>query len=214
MHFRVARPDHADWLQITLNQPGRHNVLNALAAIAVAHKVGVSDAAIAEGLAGFQGIGRRFALNGELAIEGGTVTLVDDYAHHPRELAATVEAVRGCWPDRRIVFVFQPHRYSRTRDLMDDFSQVLAGLDPLVVTEVYAAGEEEISAADGRALCRSVRARGRSNPIFVDRLADLPEVLRAILRPGDVLLTMGAGSIGQVAAELAAGGLDAAESRV
>jgi UDP-N-acetylmuramate--alanine ligase len=214
MHFRVARADRPDWLQITLNQPGRHNVLNALAAIAVAHKVGVSDTAIAEGLAGFQGIGRRFQLNGELDLDGGTVTLVDDYAHHPREIAAVVEAVRGCWPDRRIVFVFQPHRYTRTRDLMDDFSQVLAGLDPLVVTEVYAAGEEEISAADGRALCRSIRARGRSNPIFVDLLADLPEVLRAILRAGDVLLTMGAGSIGQVAADLAASGLGPTESRV
>jgi UDP-N-acetylmuramate--alanine ligase len=206
MRFKVSRPDQPQWLNVELNQPGHHNVLNALAAIAVAHKLGVSDNAIREGLAGFQGIGRRFQINGQIPVAGGDVILVDDYAHHPREIAATVDAARNCWPQRRLVVVFQPHRYTRTRDLMDDFSQVLSTVDPLIVTEVYAAGEEPITAADGRALCRSIRARGRVNPIFVEALEELPAVAADIVRAGDVLLTLGAGSIGQVAADLAAHG--------
>ncbi len=209
MHFRVARADRHDWLDLTLNQPGRHNVLNAVAAVAVAHQLGVDDAAITQGLAGFQGISRRFQVNGSIPVGDGEVILVDDYAHHPREILATLEAVRDSWPERRRVVVFQPHRYSRTRDLMDDFSHLLATVEPLIVTEVYAAGEAAINGADGRALCRSIRARGRANPIFVERLEELPAVLSDVLQAGDVLVTLGAGSIGQVAADLAAGGFGA-----
>lgn len=209
MRFWVAREDRRDWLDLTLNQPGRHNVLNAVAAVAVAHQLGVDDAAITQGLAGFQGIARRFQVNAGIPVDDGEVILVDDYAHHPREILATLEAVRDSWPERRRVVVFQPHRYSRTRDLMDDFSHLLATVEPLIVTEVYAAGEAAIGGADGRALCRSIRARGRANPIFVERLEELPAVLSDVLQAGDVLVTLGAGSIGQVAADLAAGGLGA-----
>ncbi|MFQ5756670.1 MAG: UDP-N-acetylmuramate--L-alanine ligase [Acidiferrobacterales bacterium] len=189
----------AEALELKLRQPGQHNVLNALAAVAVAKEVGVATAAIAHGLARFEGIGRRFQVLGQVNIDGGDVVLVDDYAHHPRELAVTMMAARHGWPDRRLVVAFQPHRYTRTRDLLDDFSAVLNEVDPLVITEVYSAGEGAISGADGRALCRAIRARGKANPIFVDDVEALPHVLREILRANDVLLTMGAGSIGQVA---------------
>jgi UDP-N-acetylmuramate--alanine ligase len=204
MRFGIARSDAPDWLRVTLNYPGRHNVLNALAACAVAHRVGVADTAIAEGLAGFQGIGRRFSVLGALEVGGDRVPVVDDYAHHPREIEATVSAARGCWPQRRLVAVFQPHRFTRTRDLMDDFARVLANIEPLIVTEVYPAGEEPIAGADGRGLCRAVRARGRSEPVFIDRLSELAHTLQAVLRPGDAVLLMGAGNIGQAAAELVA----------
>ena len=201
MRFTVEMSG-AEALELKLRQPGQHNVLNALAAVAVAKELGVATAAISRGLARFEGIGRRFQVLGQVSIDGGDVVLVDDYAHHPRELAVTMTAARHGWPDRRLVVAFQPHRYTRTRDLLDDFSAVLNEVDPLVITEVYSAGEGAISGADGRALCRAIRARGKANPIFVDDVAALPPVLREILRANDVLLTMGAGSIGQVAADL------------
>jgi len=200
-HFNVRRSGVEQELSITLNMPGRHNVLNALAAIAVADELGVSDTAIQQGLSRFQGIGRRFHLTGEVATAVGSVLLIDDYAHHPREIP-TLEAVRAGWPGRRLVVVFQPHRYSRTRDLFDDFIQVLSSVDTLVLTEVYPAGESPISGADGRALCQGIRARGHSNPVFVEDMATLPEVLIDILQDGDVLLTLGAGDIGAAAADL------------
>jgi UDP-N-acetylmuramate--alanine ligase len=202
MRFTVEMRGEQNWLEAKLNHPGRHNVANALAAIAVAHQLGVGKEAIARALAGFSGIGRRFQINGRLPVDGGEVILVDDYAHHPREIAATLETARAGFPGRRLVVVFQPHRYTRTRDLMDDFSAALSGLDVLLITEVYAASEPPVSGADGRALCRAVRARGRTDPVFVEDVHALPQQLEDILRPGDVLLTLGAGNIGQVAAGL------------
>lgn len=201
-HFLVQRPDHAEPLAIELNLPGRHNVLNALAAIAVATELGVADADIQHALAGFQGIGRRFQMAGEIAAHSGRVLLVDDYAHHPRELAPTIAAARAGWPERRLVVVFQPHRYTRTRDLFDDFVEVLSGVDVLVLCEVYAAGEAPIAGADGRALARGIRARGQMDPVFVEDLARLPSVLNDLLEDGDLLLTMGAGDIGAAAQRL------------
>jgi UDP-N-acetylmuramate--alanine ligase len=200
--FTLSLRDKQDWLQVRLNQPGKHNVLNALAAIAVAHELGVSDDAIVKALDEFGGIGRRFQINGEVVVNGGSVLFVDDYAHHPREIAVTLEAARNGWPDRRLVVVFQPHRYSRTHDLLDDFAAVFSDQDPLVVTEVYAAGESAISGADGRALCRTIRARGLTNPVFVEGIDALPDVLSGMLKNGDLLLTLGAGNIGQAAATL------------
>jgi len=204
-HFQVQRPGHDRPLSITLNLPGRHNVLNALAAIAVATELGVSDEAIQQALSGFQGIGRRFQVAGELQMAAGNILLIDDYAHHPREIAPTLDAVRAGWPGRRLVVVFQPHRYSRTHDLFDDFIQVLSGVDVLVLSEVYAAGEAPISGADGRALTRGIRARGHVDPVFIESLDMLPDVLNDVLRDGDVLLTLGAGDIGAAAAQLAVG---------
>jgi len=208
-HFRAYRKEHADALAITLNLPGRHNVQNALAAIAVATELGVSDADIQKALAEFQGIGRRFQIAGEIPVAAGKVLLIDDYGHHPRELAPTIAAARAGWPDRRLVVVFQPHRYTRTRDLFDDFAQVLSEVDVLVLCEVYAAGEAPIAGADGRALARGIRARGQVDPVFVDELDTLPQVLGDLLKDGDLLLTLGAGDIGAAAqrlvGELAAG---------
>lgn len=202
MRFTVEFKGGEQWRDVVLNQPGAHNVLNACAAVAVARELGVAKQAIIEALAGFSGIGRRFQPTGQLALAGGDVMLVDDYGHHPREIQATLTAARRGWPDRRLVLAFQPHRYTRTRDLLDDFSAVLSEVDPLIVTEVYSAGEAVISGADGRGLCRAIRARGKANPIFVEDIETLPDVLATVLRANDLLLTMGAGSIGQVAATL------------
>jgi UDP-N-acetylmuramate--alanine ligase len=185
-----------------LNRPGTHNVLNALAAIAVATELEVADAAIQAALARFEGIDRRLQQNGDVQTPSGRVTLIDDYGHHPTELAATLEAIRQGWPERRIVLAFQPHRYTRTRDLLDDFASVLAGVEALVVTEVYAAGEAPISGADGKAICRAVRSHGRVEPVFVDKIEQLPQALQRIVRDGDLVVTMGAGSIGAVAGDL------------
>ena len=192
--FTVERPG-ADALPIELNMPGLHNVLNATAAIAVACDEGLADSAIVAGLSKFQGVGRRFQILGELPLPKGAALLVDDYGHHPTELRATLDAARQAWPDRRIVMVFQPHRFSRTRDLYDDFVSVLSTTDVLVLLEVYAAGEEYIAGADGRALGHSIRQRGLIDPIFVPAVEDIPAVLQGILQADDVLLTQGAGNI-------------------
>jgi UDP-N-acetylmuramate--alanine ligase len=201
-HFTVLRPEHPP-LPVTLNLPGRHNVLNALAAITVATEVGVTDAAIQHGLETFQGIGRRFQIYGDITTPQGRVTLVDDYGHHPREIAATLQAVRAAWPERRLVLAFQPHRFTRTRDLFEDFSEVLSTVDALLLLEVYPAGEKPITGADSRTLCRAIRARGQVDPVFVATAADLDHTLLGVIREGDVVVTMGAGDIGYAAPRLA-----------
>ena len=200
--FTVVRPHGAPPLAITLNLPGRHNVLNALAAITIATELEVDDAAIQRALAGFQGIERRLQWLGDLETHAGKLTLVDDYGHHPTEIAATVEAARQGWPGRRIVLVFQPHRYTRTRDLLDEFAQVLADADALVVAEVYPAGEAPIPGADGKALCRAIRTRGKVEPVLLKSLEEMPDALAGIVRDGDVVLTMGAGQIGNASHDL------------
>ncbi|MEA3301726.1 MAG: UDP-N-acetylmuramate--L-alanine ligase [Pseudomonadota bacterium] len=188
-------------IDITLNMPGQHNVLNAVAAVAIARELGVNNEAIQHALKNFAGIGRRFQTQ-EFEWKGGSVMLVDDYGHHPREVAATIDAVRAGWPQRRLVLVFQPHRYSRTQEQFEDFTVVLSSADMLLLNEVYAAGESPISGADGRALAAAIRTRGQINPIFVEQLDELPQTLAAVMEPDDVVLMMGAGSIGQVAAKL------------
>ncbi|MFG1488207.1 UDP-N-acetylmuramate--L-alanine ligase [Oceanospirillum sp. HFRX-1_2] len=208
IRFTAIRPDgHAD-LQVTLNMPGRHNALNALATIAVATDEGVSDDAIIAGLARFDGVGRRFQILGQLEHERGQAMLVDDYGHHPTEVEATIKAVRSGWPDKRLVMVYQPHRFSRTRDLYEDFVQVLSGVDKLLLMEVYAAGEEAIPGADGRALSRSIRERGQVEPVFLPEKSELKSVLKSVLQDGDILLMQGAGDIGGLAVSLAAEGLE------
>ncbi|WP_066077008.1 UDP-N-acetylmuramate--L-alanine ligase [Bergeriella denitrificans] len=184
---------------VVLNMPGRHNVLNALAAISVALEVGASVEAIQQGLLGFEGVGRRFQKYGDIALpNGGTALVVDDYGHHPVEMAATLSAARGAYPEKRLVLAFQPHRYTRTRDLFEDFTKVLNTVDALVLTEVYAAGETPIAEADSRALARSIRAYGKVEPLYCADVNELPQMLLDILRDGDVLLNMGAGSINRV----------------
>ena len=198
----VARAAGAPDLAVELNLPGVHNVRNALAAIAIGREVGVADAAIAKALAEFHGVGRRFQRYGDVKIGGAACTLIDDYGHHPVEIAATIDAVRGSFPGRRVVLAFQPHRYTRTRDLFEDFVTVLSTVDVLVLVDIYPAGEPPIVAADGRALARAVRVAGKVEPVFVETLALAPAAIRAIARDGDVVVTMGAGSIGQVPAQL------------
>ncbi|MDH5324298.1 MAG: UDP-N-acetylmuramate--L-alanine ligase [Gammaproteobacteria bacterium] len=199
--FKACMPD-GEAIDVKLNMPGQHNVLNALAAIAVAKELGVSSQDIAKVMAEFQGIGRRFQVYGDVATKAGSIVLVDDYGHHPREVAATIQAARDSWPQRRLVLVFQPHRFSRTRDLFEDFTEALSKVDVLLVTEVFAAGEDVISGADGRTLCRSIRSRGQVEPIFVEDVENVPDALNDVLNEGDVLLTCGAGSIGALAAKL------------
>lgn len=200
--FTVLRWGDFKPLRVTLNMPGWHNMLNALAAITVATNLEVNDAAIIKSLGDFKGIGRRFQINGDVAISNGSITLVDDYGHHPREVAATLEALKQAWPTRRSVVVFQPHRYSRTRDLFEDFVRVLSTVDILILLDVYSAGESVIAAADGRALSRAIRIRGQVDPVFVENSDDLATVLAGILQPEDVLLTLGAGNVGQIAIQL------------
>jgi len=200
--FVVARAGRSGTLEVTLNLAGLHNVRNALAAIAVASELEIEDAAITRALSGFQGIDRRMQLIGEVRTSAGLVTIVDDYGHHPTEIAATLDALRQSWPQRRLVMVFQPHRYSRTRDLLDDFATVLSTVDVLLVTEVYAGGEAPIKGADGRAICRAIRSRGQLEPVFVARAENIAPALRDLLRAGDVLVTMGAGHIGAISHEL------------
>ena len=200
--FKVIQKEGDDF-EVRLNLPGRHNVLNALASIVVAIEVGVSTDSIKQALSDFEGIGRRFQIY-EIKTTAGDCIFVDDYGHHPTEIAATLEAARSGWPDRRLVVAFQPHRYSRTHDLFEDFAKVLADVDLLVVTEVYAAGESPVVGADGRSLCRAIRNRGRVDPIFCEEVESLPETIADILQAGDVVLTLGAGSIGSVAAKMTA----------
>jgi UDP-N-acetylmuramate--alanine ligase len=199
--YDALRPGR-DPLAIVINLPGRHNVLNSLAAVAVATELEIADAAIQRALANFQGIDRRLQQLGEIQWPGGRALVIDDYAHHPTEISATLDAVRQGWPSRRLVLAFQPHRYTRTRDLLDDFGSALSECDVLLVTEVYAAGEAPIAGADGRAICRAVRTRGLLEPVFVERVDELAESLRAVVHDDDVIVTMGAGNIGAVAQEL------------
>ena len=210
MRFRVIRNrdvrsgERLCDLEIDLNLPGEHNVRNALAAIAVGMEVGAADDAIVKALAEFSGVGRRFQRYGEMALaDGGAITLIDDYGHHPAEMEATLAAVRGAYPGRRLVLAFQPHRYTRTRDLFEDFVRVLGAVDVVLLAEVYPAGEQPIVAADSRALARALRVQGKVEPIFVEQVTDLPQALLAAVRDGDVVLTMGAGSIGNVPVWLA-----------
>lgn len=203
VRFRVLRPGKLSALPVFLNLPGKHNVLNATAAIAVACEEGVEDEAIQSGLAEFLGVGRRFQLYGEINIgSGDPVMLVDDYGHHPREVAATIAAVRDGWPERRLVMIYQPHRYTRTRDLFEDFVEVLSTVDQLVLLEVYSAGENPIPGADSRALSRSIRNRGMVDPIFVETVDAVTAMIDDILRPGDIVITQGAGNVGALAAKL------------
>jgi len=201
MHFTVQRRNGVvlSDLDVVLNLPGRHNVLNALSAIAVAVELNVPDAAVQKALAEFKGVGRRFQRYGEVrARDGGFFTLIDDYGHHPVEMAATLAAARGAFPERRLVLAFQPHRYTRTRDCFEDFIKVIALADAVLLAEVYAAGEAPIVAADGRSLARALRVAGRIEPVFVDNIADMPQSILDNARAGDVVLCMGAGSMGTV----------------
>jgi UDP-N-acetylmuramate--alanine ligase len=205
MRFTVLNHDAPD-LAVELALPGEHNVQNALAAIAVGRQAGVDNAAIARALTEFKGVGRRFQSHGEVTHGSARYTLIDDYGHHPVEMAAVLAAARASFPGRRIVLAFQPHRYTRTRDLFEDFVSVLSTTDALVLTDVYAAGETPIVAADGRALARALRVAGKVEPVFVDDVGQVAEAIGSIVRDGDVVLTMGAGSIGQVSAALTRGG--------
>jgi UDP-N-acetylmuramate--alanine ligase len=205
MCFTLHMPDSAP-LRVRLNLPGKHNVLNALAAAAIGWQLGVDPQAIGHALENFQGIGRRFNVKGEIDFGRGKALLVDDYGHHPRELEAVFAAARGGWPERRLVVAFQPHRYSRTRDLFDDFAAVLSSADAVLLTEVYAAGEAPIVGADAKSLARAIRARGRIDPVVVGSADELPVLLADVLNDGDLLLVMGAGDIGHVASDIAAHG--------
>ena len=203
MQFTVHREGEKE-LDVTLNLAGQHNVLNSLAAIAVATELGVSDAAIQKAFAEFKGVGRRFQHYGEVALAEGSFTLIDDYGHHPAEMAAVIAAARGAYPNRRLVLAFQPHRYTRTRDCFEDFVKVLSTADAVVLADVYAAGESPIVAADGRSLARALRVAGKIEPVFVEQIGGMKDAIRQAARAGDVVITMGAGSIGAVPRELTA----------
>ncbi len=200
--FRVRLHDEPGVWDMHLNLPGRHNVLNALAAIAIARELDINMVAVQRALARFQGIGRRCEVLGEVQARRGCALLVDDYGHHPREIEATLHAVREAWPERRLVVAFQPHRYTRTRDLFEDFAQVLSTVDVLVLSDVYAAGEAPIGGADGRSLARAIRARGQVVPVFIDDIRELAGTLNDVVEDGDLVLTLGAGDVGQVAGGL------------
>ena len=202
-HFMIDRPDGQSSLQISLNIPGRHNALNAAAAIAVASDEGISDQAIIDGLSKFGGVGRRFEVIGEYPVTGGDAMLVDDYGHHPTEVKATIQAIRDGWPEKRLVMVFQPHRYTRTRDLYEDFVQVLAEVDVLLVLDVYSAGEEPITGAGSKNLCGSIRQRGGIDPIYVESIEEVPYLLGELVRGDDFVMTQGAGSVSKLVAMLA-----------
>lgn len=210
LHFKVRRIGKDIDLSIQLGMSGKHNVLNALAAIAVATDEGVSDDAIVDGLANFQGVGRRFEVLGEIPVEReadlgqrNTAMLVDDYGHHPKEVAVTIEGVRQGWPDRRLVMIFQPHRYTRTRDLFEDFVDVLSRVDQLILLSVYSAGEASIVGADSKSLARSIRNRGGVDPIYVESIQDVPAVLSNVINAGDIVITQGAGNVSSLAQALA-----------
>ena len=196
--FVINRPDNLSPLQIMLNIPGRHNVLNAAAAIAVASDEGISDEAIITGLKEFGGVGRRFEMVGNYPVKDGSAMLVDDYGHHPTELKATIDAVRSGWPEKRLVMIFQPHRYTRTRDLYEDFVEVLCQVDALLILDVYSAGEDEIAGASSKNICGSIRQRGNVDPIYVPSLEAVPDLIAGLVRAGDIVLTQGAGSVTQL----------------
>tara|TARA_R110002072_G_scaffold11196_2_gene50937 strand:+ start:95405 stop:96832 length:1428 start_codon:yes stop_codon:yes gene_type:complete len=206
--FEVARPDGRNSLKISMTIPGRHNALNATAAIAVATDEGVDDESIKQALEKFQGVGRRFDIQGEFPVAGGSIMLIDDYGHHPSEVAATIAALRAGWADARIVMIYQPHRYSRTKDLYDDFVKVLSDVDVLLMLDVYSAGEEPVPGADSRSLCRSIRLRGKIDPVFVKTEDEVRDVLKDLVRDGDIVVTQGAGSVGALARTLAARGFE------
>lgn len=201
-HFTVTDNRTHERFDVMLNMPGLHNALNATAAIIIARNLGVSVEACQAGLSKFSGVGRRFNILGELSVQNNKVLMIDDYGHHPTELAATIAATRASWPDRRLAVVFQPHRYSRTRDLFEDFAQILSTVDVLVMLEVYPAGESKIAGADSKSLCRAIRLRGQVEPVFVESREALFEILPGLLMNNDVLVTMGAGDIGAIAREL------------
>jgi len=205
--FEIARPEREGVLKVSLSIPGRHNALNAAAAVAIASDEGISDEHICAGLSKFQGVGRRFDIQGHFPVRDGTAMLLDDYGHHPREVAATVAALRDGWPEARLVMIYQPHRYTRTKDLYEDFVKVLSDVDVLLMLEVYSAGEEAIPGADSRSLCRSIRARGRIDPVYVQDDEDIRKVLTEVLRDGDIVITQGAGSVGLLARQLSQQGL-------
>jgi len=200
--FLVHRPGQMSSLQVSLNMPGLHNVLNATAAVAVASDEGLDDESIAEGLRQFAGVGRRFQQRDSIVLDEGSALLVDDYGHHPTEVAATLDSLQQAWPDRRVVMIYQPHRYTRTRDLYEDFVAVLSQCDVLIVLEVYAAGESPIPGADGRSLTRSIRQRGQLEPLFAEAIDEIPALLSDVLLPGDVVVTQGAGNITQLSHDL------------
>lgn len=203
--FTVSRPEKNKDLDVQINMPGIHNVLNATAAIVVATDEGINDQDIREALVNFQGVGRRFDIHGEIAYRKGKVLLVDDYGHHPTEVASNIEAVRSGWPDKRLVMIYQPHRYSRTHDLYDDFVEVLSKVDLLLLLDVYSAGEKSIRGANSKSLCRSIRRRGLIDPIYVKDQSEIKGILNEVLQDGDMLVTQGAGNIGALARELSQG---------
>ncbi len=200
--FKVTSKHNADWLEVELNLPGKHNLLNALAAIAVAHELGIDDQAIVNALSKFEGIARRCHVRGVINISQKRVTLIDDYAHHPTEIAACFDAIRKGWKDRRLVVIYQPHRYTRMRDLFEDFCQVLSQADGLLILDVYPAGEQPITGADSRSLCRAIRLRGKVDPIFLEDKESCDEILDGVLEDDDLLLTLGAGDIGALSRRL------------
>jgi len=200
--FKVSRKNCTDWLEIELNLPGKHNVQNALAAIAVAHELGVDEVSIINALRNFEGIARRCQLLGEIVIENQKVLLIDDYAHHPREIAATLQALKNGWPDHRLILIFQPHRYTRTRDLFEDFTQLLSEVDVLFLLDIYSAGETPIPGADSRSLCRAIRMRGKVDPIFVEHKEDINSLLKGVVKENDIIAVLGAGDVGSIAPAL------------
>ena len=201
--FHVSRKHCSDWLEIELNLPGLHNIQNALAAITVAHELGVKEECIINTLRRFEGIGRRFQVYGQLHVDGKHVVMIDDYAHHPSEISATIRAVRQGWPGHRLVVIFQPHRYSRTRDLFEDFTRVLSEVDVLILLDIYAAGETPVAGADSRSLCRAIRLRGQVEPIFIENKAEVNNVVSSVINEDDILLVLGAGDVASVATGLA-----------
>ena len=200
--FKVSRKDKKDWLEIELNLPGKHNLLNALASIVIAHELGVSDDSIIKALSHFEGISRRCHVRGDIQFNNINVTLIDDYAHHPTEIEAIFEAIKAGWPNRRLVVIYQPHRYTRMRDLFEDFSQILSQAECLIILDVYSAGEEAITGADSRSLCRAIRSRGLVDPVFVEDKDTVPDILSSLLEENDLLLTLGAGDIGSLSKQL------------
>jgi len=196
-------------MEISLGMPGKHNALNATAAVVIACDENIAVKDIRKGIKNFSGVGRRFDVQGEFEVDGGSVLLIDDYGHHPTEVGATISALRDGWPDNRLVMIYQPHRYSRTKDLYEDFVDVLCEADVLLMLEVYSAGEKKVPGADSKSLCRSIRMRGKVDPVYVQDESDVHEILQGLLQPGDIVLTQGAGSVGSLAKRLAKMGFKA-----